>query len=84
MYFTYILTCKDGTLYTGFTNDLQKRLHSHNNLKSGARYTKTRRPVELSYAEEFKTPTEAKKREAELKKWSRDKKMGLIKKGTTS
>ena len=53
MYFTYILECADKTLYVGSTNDLEKRVYQHNNLKSGAHYTKIRRPVILKYSEEF-------------------------------
>jgi putative endonuclease len=77
-YFTYILKCADGTLYTGSTNNLDKRIKQHNNLKSGAHYTKIRRPVSLLYFETFKTPGEAKKRENEIKRWRRDKKLVLI------
>jgi len=78
MYYTYILECNDKTLYVGSTNDLEKRLHSHNNLKSGAHYTKIRRPVVLKYSEKFETLTESRRREAEIKGWTRDKKMKLI------
>ncbi len=79
-YYTYILQCADGTLYVGYTNDIEKRLKSHNELKSGAHYTKTRRPVELKYVERFKTLSEALKREAEIKSWPRKKKLKLIEK----
>ncbi len=75
---TYILKCADDTLYVGSTNNLEKRLHQHNNLKSGAHYTKIRRPVELVYTEEFATLKEARARELELKKWTRTKKIELI------
>lgn len=75
---TYILSCADNTLYCGSTNDLQKRLHAHNNLKSGAKYTRARRPVTLVYSEEFDTLSEAKKREHEIKKLSRTQKLQLI------
>lgn len=78
MYFTYILECADGTLYVGSTNDLERRLHRHNNAKAGAHYTKIRRPVVLKYSETFATFSEAKKREAELKTWKREKKLELI------
>jgi putative endonuclease len=79
-WYLYILRCADTTLYTGSTNDLEKRLHHHNHLKSGARYTKTRRPVTLAYSEEFETKSEALKREAEVKKLSKSEKESLIKK----
>lgn len=79
MYFTYILECADKTLYVGSTNDLKKRLHEHNNLKSGAHYTKIRRPVVLKYSETLSTFSEARTRESELKRLSRQKKLDLIK-----
>jgi putative endonuclease len=75
---TYILECSDRTLYIGSTNDLDKRLHAHNHLKSGARYTKARRPVRLIHQEKFSTFSEAKKREAILKKLTRQEKLQLI------
>jgi len=79
-YLVYILECADKTLYVGSTNDLPKRLHAHNNLKSGAHYTKIRRPVILKYQENFSTYNEARKRENEIKGWSRENKLILIKK----
>ena len=79
-YFVYILKCRDGTLYTGSTNDLEKRLREHNHAKNGAHYTKIRRPVELVYSEAFPTFSKARAREAELKRLSRKKKLDLIKK----
>ncbi|MEI6316210.1 MAG: GIY-YIG nuclease family protein [bacterium] len=78
MYSTYILECADKSLYTGCTNDLEKRLHAHNNLKSGAHYTKIRRPVALKYSKSFPTLAEARKREAEIKRLSRKEKIKLI------
>ena len=79
MYFVYILKCFDGTLYTGFTNDLKKRVFSHNNLNTGAKYTKARRPVKLVYSEKFKTKSMAMRREREIKKMRRGEKLELIK-----
>jgi putative endonuclease len=79
-YFIYILECADKSLYTGCTNDLTKRLKQHNNSKSGAHYTKLRRPTVLKYSETFKTLKKARAREAEIKTWPREKKLGLIKK----
>ena len=64
--FTYIVKCSDGSLYTGWTNDLDKRLKAHNSGR-GAKYTKTRRPVELVYYEKFLTKQEAMSREARIK-----------------
>ena len=78
MNYTYILKCKDDSLYTGWTNDLKKRITSHNAGK-GAKYTKARRPVELGYYEEFQTREEAMKREYAIKQLSRKEKEALIK-----
>ncbi len=80
MFFVYILECVDTSLYVGSTNNLEKRLHEHNNLKSGAHYTKIRRPVTLKYFETYETYTEVRKREAELQNWKREKKLELINK----
>lgn len=78
MFFVYILECADKSLYVGCTNNLKKRLNAHNNLKSGAHYTKIRRPVILKYSEKFKTFSAARKREAEIKKLMRKEKLNLI------
>lgn len=78
-YFVYILECADGTFYAGSTNDLEKRLHKHNNLKSGAHYTKIRRPVVLKYSEAVPDFATARAREAEFKRWSREEKLNFIK-----
>ncbi len=77
-YFVYILECADKTLYIGSTNDLERRLYAHNNLKSGAHYTKIRRPVVLKYSESFKTVGKALSREADIKKLTRQEKLRLI------
>ncbi|EGN30453.1 hypothetical protein HMPREF0988_01105 [Lachnospiraceae bacterium 1_4_56FAA] len=79
MNYTYILQCSDGTYYTGWTNDLEKRLDAHNTGK-GAKYTKTRRPVTLMYYEMFATKEEAMKREYAIKQLNRKKKTELIEK----
>lgn len=79
MFYVYILECADQTLYVGSTNNLEKRLKQHNDLKSGAHYTKIRRPVMLKYLEKFKTLSEARRREIEIKNWRRGKKLDLIK-----
>ena len=76
MNYTYILKCADGSLYTGWTNDLKKRVQAHNRGK-GAKYTRSRRPVELIHAESFETKSEAMHREAEIKKMSREQKLCL-------
>ncbi|MCX6701797.1 MAG: GIY-YIG nuclease family protein [Candidatus Zambryskibacteria bacterium] len=78
MYTTYILECVDKSFYVGCTNDLKRRLVQHNNLKSGAHYTKIRRPVILVHSENFRTLTEARRRETEIKGWRREKKLLLI------
>lgn len=78
MYTVYILKCKDETLYVGSTSDMVRRLHQHNTAKSGAHYTKIRRPVSLVYQETVATLALARAREAEIKRWSRQKKMELI------
>ena len=77
-YFVYILECADKSLYTGYTNDLTKRLKQHNDSKYGANYTKSRRPVILKYSEKFPTKSEALKREIEIKNWTRQQKINLI------
>lgn len=77
-FFVYILKCKDDTLYVGSTNDLERRLHQHNNLKSGAHYTKIRRPVTLVYSKKLKNLSSARKKEHSLKQLSRAEKLLLI------
>ena len=74
----YMLKCADGTLYTGSTDNVEKRLHQHNHLKSGARYTKQRRPVKIVYTEPFKTFKEARQKEYQIKCLTRTKKLELI------
>ena len=75
--FNYILKCSDGTFYTGWTNDLKKRLKAHNEGK-GAKYTKTRRPVALQYYEVFASREEAMRREYQIKRLPRKRKEELI------
>lgn len=77
MNYTYILECKDGKLYTGWTNDIEKRLKAHNEGK-GAKYTKGRRQVRLVYIEEFSTKEEAMKREYAIKHMTRREKEKLV------
>ena len=79
MNYTYIVECSDGTLYTGWTNNLEKRIAAHNSGK-GAKYTKTRLPVVLKYYEEFQTKEEAMSRENKIKQLSRKEKLKLIEK----
>lgn len=75
--FTYIVRCADGTLYTGWTNDLAKRLKAHNSGK-GAKYTASRRPVELVYAEEHPDKIAAMQREYAIKQMTRAEKEALL------
>ena len=77
MNYTYILKCKDGSLYTGWTNDLEQRVAAHNTGK-GAKYTRGRGPVELVYLEEFDTKQEAMSKEAKNKRLTRKEKLLLI------
>ena len=75
--YTYIVKCSDGSFYTGWTNDLEKRIKAHNDGK-GAKYTKSRRPVVLAYYEEFHAKEEAMRREWEIKQMTREQKMKMI------
>ena len=77
MNYTYILQCADGSLYTGWTNDLERRLAAHN-AGRGGKYTRSRRPVKLVYVEEFETPREARSREWHIKQLTREEKLKLI------
>lgn len=77
MFYVYILKCNDNTLYTGYTVDLNRRLESHNR-GLGAKYTKSRLPVEIVYQEVFSSKSEAMKREMGIKKLSRAEKLNLI------
>ena len=76
-YFTYILRCADDTLYTGFTNDLEKRIQTHNAGK-WAKYTRGRLPVVLVYSENFTTESEARKREYAIKQMKKTEKLRII------
>lgn len=75
--YTYIVKCSDGSLYTGWTTDVEKRMQAHNSGK-GAKYTKSRRPVTLVYCEEFQTKKEAMQREYAIKQLTRVQKEKLI------
>ena len=77
-HYAYIVECADGTYYCGYTNDLEKRIETHNRGK-GAKYTKPRLPVVLVYYEEFETKEEAMSREWHLKQLSHAQKQALIK-----
>ena len=75
----YVVRCSDGTLYTGVTTDLDRRLHEHNVTKRGAKYTRTRRPVELVWSKEFKNRSEAQSAEYGFKKLLHKDKLEIIK-----
>ncbi|XHE63139.1 GIY-YIG nuclease family protein [Arcobacter sp. KX21116] len=77
-YFIYMLECCDGSLYTGITTDVIKRLDEHNSSTKGAKYTKARRPVKLVYEEASNDRSSASKREYAIKKLTRIKKLQLI------
>jgi putative endonuclease len=78
MYHLYILKCADGTLYTGITTDLKRRVAEHNSAKIGAKYTAARRPVKLAYSRKFKNRSSASKAEAQIKKLKKPQKLALI------
>ncbi len=78
--YTYIVECSDGTFYTGWTNDIKRRILVHNE-KKGAKYTRSRTPVKLVYLEKSDTREQAMRREAQIKRLSRHQKEQLIKDG---
>lgn len=77
-WFVYVLLCADGTLYTGITTNVERRVMEHNSTKKGAKYTRVRLPVSLAYSEKAKDRSKAAVREAALKKLSRKEKLSLI------
>lgn len=79
MYYTYILKCRDKTLYTGITTDLKRRVAEHNTSKLGAKYTFSRRPVKLMYSSKHKNRSLASKEELRIKKLTRLQKIQFIK-----
>ena len=78
MWFVYILLCADQSLYTGSTNDLEKRFLTHQAGKGG-KYTRSHKPLKLIYSEQYLTQSEALKREIEIKSWGREKKIRMLK-----
>ena len=78
MNYTYMVKCADGTLYTGWTNCVEKRLKAHNEGKAGAKYTRAKRPVELVYYEGYATKEEAMRREYAIKQLTRKEKLKLM------
>lgn len=82
LWFIYIVRCADGSLYTGITKDIQRRIHEHNNdNRTAAAYTRGRRPVKLAHEESCQTRSQATKREYQIKQLTRKKKEALIKMG---
>lgn len=79
-WFFYIVRCADNSLYSGVTNNLKKRLAKHN-CGQGARYTAIRRPVKLIYSEKYRNLSSARKREEQVKRWDKSKKITLIEEG---
>jgi len=79
MYFVYLLECADGSIYTGITTDLKRRLKEHQE-GIGGHYTKARGAIRILYKEEHKDRSSASKREAEIKKMKREDKLSLIEK----
>ncbi len=77
LWHVYIVKCRDNTLYTGITTDIERRLNEHNNSTLGARYTRSRRPVKLHYYEQVSSRSAALKREIQIKKFSSKKKRSL-------
>ena len=77
MYYVYLIECRDGTLYTGITTDVKRRFKEHS-LGRGGAYTRVKKVKKLLYAEEYKTRSEALKRETHIKSWRREKKLALV------
>lgn len=82
MNYVYMLRCRDGSLYTGWTNDLEKRLKAHNS-GFASKYTRTRLPAELVYFEEWESKEAAMSREWHIKRLSREEKLKLIENRST-
>ena len=78
-HFAYMLQCADGTIYSGYTTDLERRTAVHNR-GAGAKYTRSRLPAKLVYYEAFETKQEAMKREAAFKKLTHAQKLAMIQK----
>ena len=78
-WYVYIVQCSDGSLYTGITVDLDRRLNEHNTSNKGAKYTRSRRPVQMMYSETHETRSLASKREYAIKQLTRKEKLNLLK-----
>ncbi len=82
MYHAYIIRLSDGSLYTGYTTDVERRVAEHN-AGTASRITRSKRPVVLVHQESFRTKSRAMQREAEIKSWPRSRKVALIQKKST-
>ena len=82
LHYCYVLRCRDGSLYTGYTTDVERRVWEHNNSDKCAKYTKSRRPCTLVHSEAFDSKSEAMKREAEIKRLTKPQKEKLIASGS--
>ena len=78
MWYTYILLCEDGSLYTGYSNNVEHRFNEHKNGKGG-HYTRSHKPIRIVYTDQFATQSEALKRERQIKGWSRQEKIRILK-----
>ena len=78
MYFVYLIECGDGSIYTGITTDVERRFQEHKDGKGG-HYTSVKKAVRVLYSESHKDRSGASKREAEIKSWTREKKLELVK-----
>lgn len=79
MWYTYMLRCADNSLYTGITTDIERRIKEHNTSEKGARYTRTRRPVEMIFFSEWKNRSQASKEETRIKKMTKKEKEEFLK-----
>jgi putative endonuclease len=79
MYYVYLIECRDRTIYTGITTDIQRRFKEHDSGKGGA-YTRSKKVKKVLYTEQYIDRSSALKREAEIKSWRREKKLTLINK----
>ena len=78
MWFVYVILCKDGSLYTGYSDDVEKRFLAHQ-LGKGGKYTRSHGVIKIVYKEVFETKSQALKREKEIKGWSRERKIKYFK-----
>ncbi len=80
MYFVYLIECKDKSIYTGITTDVDRRFNEHKN-KIGGHYTSSKKVVRVVYTEQHPDRSSASKRESQIKSWTRQKKLNLIQSG---